>query len=196
VRRARDEPTTFVASPPPAPAPERVERTEAVAAVVPDADVEATAAVAMPEATEAMAVPSSEPAASEPAASGSDPDATLFLAVPQPDSDSDETLVLEVPVRVMGKLVVVKGELQGEEYELREGENKLGRGPDSDVVLASMWISRTHAVIRCMDGRIEVASLSDKITSVNGQPVSDPLELEAGDTLQLGGTVFRLETES
>ena len=114
---------------------------------------------------------------------------------PTGQDDSDAPLHLEVPRRVVATLEAIHGELLGEKYELREGENQLGRSPAADVVLPSMWISRTHAMVKCEAGRIEITSLSDKITSVEGEPVADAVELTEGTSLQLGGTIFRLELE-
>lgn len=198
VRRARDEPTTFIARPPqpapqPAPPPEPVvERTEAVPIAAPVAE-ERTAAVPVAEATEERPV-AAEPDGAAGAGAG-DPDATLFLEVPPAGDDSDATLVLDVPSRVVARLVAIKGELEGEQFELRDGENRLGRSPESDVVLPSMWISRNHAVVLCSGGRLELTPLTDKITSVDGQPATEGVELTDGATIQLGGTVFRLEVE-
>ena len=58
-----------------------------------------------------------------------------------------------------------------------------------------MWISRSHAVMRCEMGRFEIESLSDKITSVDGEAVSGPVVVAGGAKIQLGGTILRLEIE-
>ncbi len=121
-----------------------------------------------------------------------------MLEVPPlaPDRPGQEaTLFFQVARVVVGKLVVIKGDLKGEEFEVREGENQIGRSPECDVVLPSMWISRNHAVLRCEMGRIEIESVSDKITSVEGEPVSGAVAVADGAKIQLGGTVCRLELE-
>jgi hypothetical protein len=201
VQRDRDELTSFISV---TPTPEPVSE--------PEPGVDATVAVSMvPIAGDA----DSDLAASEQPAPDSDdggfPDTAPVETEPQPSSD--ETLMLEVPPQiedppdqeatlffqvarpVVGKLVVVKGELKGEQFDLREGDNQIGRSTECDVVLASMWISRAHALMRCEMGRVEIESLSDKITSVDGEPVSGTVAVADGAKIQLGGTVCRVEFE-
>lgn len=203
VRRDRDELTSFISVAPPEP----------VAATEPAVD--ATVAVSqVPSAAAAASdsTPDSDPASSEPGDDAvlpgtspleseprpADSEETLMLKVPpQTDGppDQEATLFFQVPRAVVGKLVVIKGELEGEQYELREGENQIGRSPECDVVMPSMWISRSHAVMRCEMGRIEIESVSDKITSVDGEPVSGTVVVADGAKIQLGGTVCRVELE-
>ena len=143
-------------------------------------------------------VPAVEPGDSEARPAAGDSQATLMFEIPpepQNPPDQEATLFFEIPRVVIGKLIVIKGELEGEEYELREGENHIGRSPESDVVLPSMWLSRTHAVLTCEKGRIEIESITDKITSVDGEPVSGSVAVADGAKIQLGGTICRLELE-
>ncbi len=219
VRRDRDELTSFISVAPEPPvdatvavAPEPVEtpdddvtdEREAVAADSPPDDGSDTSPV---EPQPQVAAVDVEPAVSEvPAApdesvqppAASDSEETLMLEIPrdaEAPPEQEATLFFEVPRVVVGKLVVIKGELKGEEFEIREGENRIGRAPESDIVLPSMWISRSHAVLRCEMGRIEVESVSDKITSVDGEPVSGAIAVPDGAKIQLGGTVCRVELE-
>lgn len=202
IRRDRDELTSFI-SVAPTPTPQ------------PDPEIDATVAVAAPKPAEESGAQASNPAPARadselpdttPVESGDsdgrpaveDSEATLMVEIPtekEDPPDQDATLFFQAVRVVVGKLVVIKGELKGEEYELREGDNQIGRSPESDVVLPSMWISRTHAVLRCGTDQIEIESLSDKITSVDGEPVSGPVAVANGANIQLGGTVCRLELE-
>jgi len=202
IRRNRDEPTTFIAPPPPP------EPTEAVAASGSTEPVESGADATVPvdpadELDVTTTVPVEEPvfedaAAPDPAADPVDLDTTFVLPTPSEPkaaADPDATLHLEVPRRVVATLEAVRGELVGEKYELREGENLLGRSPESDVVLPSMWISRAHAKVVCEGDQIQVLALSDKITTVDNEPASEGVDAPDGCEIQLGGTRFRLEVE-
>ena len=198
IRRERDELTTFIALPKPPP----VEKTEVASPAEPASAVsgepfEPTPGLESTTVVDAASgdvpVSESEPSETTPIVppAPDDADATLLLQ-PQPGVDPDATLYLEVPKRVVATLEAVKGELLGQTFELSEGENQLGRSPESDVVLASMWISREHAKIVFSEGRLQIFPLSDKISSVDGEPAQAGTELSDGCNLQLGGTVFRL----
>lgn len=93
--------------------------------------------------------------------------------------------------RVVATLVAIDGELEGEVFALRDGENQLGRSPASDIVLASPWISRVHARVLCKNDSIRIFPVSEKRTEVNGRP-TDGADLEDGDTIVLGRTTLRL----
>ena len=204
VRRDRDELTSFVSV---APTPEPVaDATVAISSDPPGTpDGESAAASVSNDAPDSQShgpeLPDTspvEPGDPETQPVRGDSEATLMLEIPPdtPDApDQDATLFFEVPRAVVGKLIVIKGDLKGEEYELREGENQLGRSHESDVVLPSMWISRSHAVLRCEMGRAEIESTTDKITSVDGEPVSGSVAVADGAKIQLGGTVCRVEFE-
>jgi hypothetical protein len=196
IRRNRDEPTTFIAPPQPAEPTEVVEASGSTEPVESGAD----ATVPVDPADEldvTTTVPIEEPVSEAAAPDPADLDTTLVLPTSEPETaaDPDATLYLEVPRPVVATLEAVRGELLGEKYELREGENLLGRSPESDVVLPSMWISRAHAKVVCEGDRIQVVALSDKITTVDDEPASEGAEATDGCEIQLGGTRFRLEVE-
>lgn len=213
VRRDRDELTTFVARPDPPPP---VEKTEVVAppedsgsfeptpglestTVVEAASGEVPVSVSEPSETTPIAPePEPEPAPAPAPAPADDADATLLIEPPAPPADDpDATLYLEIPKRVVGTLEAVKGELQGQTFELSEGDNQLGRSPECDQVLASMWISRAHARIECQGDQLTIYPMSDKITSVDGEPArQEGTPLSDGCKIQLGGTVFTLTVSS
>jgi pSer/pThr/pTyr-binding forkhead associated (FHA) protein len=69
----------------------------------------------------------------------------------------------------------------------------LGRDPECDVVVADVTVSRRHAELRAVDGRMAVRDLgSSNGTSINGARVATG-ELSPGDTVSFGKVVFRLE---
>jgi DNA-binding winged helix-turn-helix (wHTH) protein len=81
---------------------------------------------------------------------------------------------------------------QGSEVNLGEGENVLGRGPDSVLWLDDETVSRRHARIRIEN---ECALLED-LESRNGtflrsERLRAPAELRDGDEIRLGSVVVR-----
>lgn len=97
---------------------------------------------------------------------------------------------------VSGVLVVVDGELSGEVYPIKSGENQLGRDPGCDVVLDSMKISRQHATIvhEASENVFAIMALNEKNpVLVNDEPV-DGSELSDGDLVTLGRTTLRFRT--
>ncbi len=199
VQRDRDELTSFIGA---APTPKPVADATVAVSTAPIRGDTAPPASASNDAlafeSDGSELPDTSPVASVAQRVAADAEETLMLEVPPlaPDRPGQEaTLFFQVARVVVGKLVVIKGDLKGEEFEVREGENQIGRSPECDVVLPSMWISRNHAVLRCEMGRIEIESVSDKITSVEGEPVSGAVAVADGAKIQLGGTVCRLELE-
>lgn len=99
---------------------------------------------------------------------------------------------------VVAVLIVVDGELAGEVFRVREGNNSIGRSSRSDVVLSSRWVSREHAILRWHRDAMRLTAISDKPTRVNGTAVSrensQGLPVADGDTIQLGRTSIRVRT--
>jgi hypothetical protein len=89
---------------------------------------------------------------------------------------------------------MVEGEETGRRWPLSERGLTIGRAADNDVVLAGKQVSRHHAWIRWIGDHFQVEDLGSKNgTYVNGEPVSRPLKLRAGDLLQLAiGYTFSL----
>jgi pSer/pThr/pTyr-binding forkhead associated (FHA) protein len=82
-------------------------------------------------------------------------------------------------------------ESEGCVYEIRDGENRMGRALDNDLVFASQWVSRYHAVLECDDGILVVVPMKGKRIKVNGSE-SQGAEIQLGDLVQLGMTSLRL----
>jgi pSer/pThr/pTyr-binding forkhead associated (FHA) protein len=63
----------------------------------------------------------------------------------------------------------------------------IGRSPDADIVIADDFVSSTHAKIVPDAGGFTLTDLdSTNGTLVNGQPATRPLEIAAGDVIELG----------
>ncbi|OZM72056.1 peptide-binding protein [Amycolatopsis antarctica] len=99
----------------------------------------------------------------------------------------------EVPVSLpvtSAALVVTRGPLQGERFELTAGRASLGRHPECDIVLDDSTVSRRHAEVREEGGGyviVDTGSLNG--TYVNRQPV-DRAQLADGYVIWIGK--FRL----
>ncbi len=94
-------------------------------------------------------------------------------------------------VGVAATLVAIEGDLQGEAFILRNGDNHLGRGSTCSPVLNSRWISRSHAHIECDQGRFLLRAAEGKDVYVNESLISED-SLQDGDRIRLGTTVFML----
>lgn len=68
----------------------------------------------------------------------------------------------------------------------------IGRAHNNDVVVPSSSISKCHAVIYCEHDRYKIADAGSRNgTAFNGEtlPANEPVALESGDVITLGGSV-------
>ena len=72
-----------------------------------------------------------------------------------------------------------------------ESETRIGRGEHNNVRLDDPSVSRSHAVIRRVDGRYVISDLgSANKTFVNGERVDAPRALGPGDRIRVANTEF------
>ena len=115
---------------------------------------------------------------------GIDDDSTeAFRPVRRPDAGEES-------VRVEGSfkyaLVVEGGPQTGLTYVLGDGETSAGRGPESDIFLADVTVSRHHAVFNVDTEGLTVTDLgSTNGTYVNGRR-HETAALAPGDEVMLG----------
>jgi len=69
----------------------------------------------------------------------------------------------------------------------------VGRGVDSDLILASPEASRRHAWVRRVAGGVEVIPMGQLPVERNGRALRGPSLLDDGDTLSMPGGEFRIE---
>jgi pSer/pThr/pTyr-binding forkhead associated (FHA) protein len=63
----------------------------------------------------------------------------------------------------------------------------IGRSPDADLVIGDDFVSGTHAkLVAAADGYTLIDLGSTNGTIVNGQPATRPLQITAGDVIELG----------
>jgi sigma-B regulation protein RsbU (phosphoserine phosphatase) len=93
----------------------------------------------------------------------------------------------------MAKLILlVQG--QAKTYELKNGDNVLGRLPECDIQIDSNMVSRKHAKVFSKGTDFLIEDLgSGNGTFVNGQKVEQALVLKTNDRIKLGPVLFRYE---
>ena len=83
---------------------------------------------------------------------------------------------------------------QAKTYELKHGDNFLGRLPDCDIQIDSNLVSRKHARVFPKDGRFYIEDLgSGNGSFVNGQRITAPTLLQSNDRIKFGPILFRYE---
>jgi hypothetical protein len=77
------------------------------------------------------------------------------------------------------------------------GVNALaGRSSDMDIHLDDTFVSSKHALFEMTQNGLQVEDLrSTNGTQVNGEDVTDTRLLRAGDRVEIGDTVFRVEVQ-
>ena len=94
----------------------------------------------------------------------------------------------------MASFLIKEGPLGGDRLEV-ESQVVLGRGT-ADVVIDDPEISRRHALVRVVGERVVIDDLdSMNGTWVNGDRITDTVELRPGDVVRLGRSAFELEAE-
>ncbi|HEX3272120.1 MAG TPA: FHA domain-containing protein [Ktedonobacterales bacterium] len=97
---------------------------------------------------------------------------------------------LNAPLALVGET----GALAGRRWELIEKTTRIGRDPAAAIIVQDSSVSRFHAQITRQASGYYLADLeSSNGTQVNGEPVSEPHRIVAGDVLRFGEVVFRCE---
>ena len=90
----------------------------------------------------------------------------------------------------MGRLLLTIGDGSRQEHPV-VGASVLGRGPDSDIRVDDMSVSRTHAFITYVRGAYWLTDAnSTNGTYVNDSELTAPTIIVDGDVLKLGDTVL------
>ncbi len=91
-------------------------------------------------------------------------------------------------------LIALNGQEAGERWLLRGGITEIGRNPDQGVYLRDSSVSREHAlIVRQRSGYFVQDVGSSNNTLLNGQPLTAPAVLSAGDVLRVGAIELRCE---
>lgn len=107
-------------------------------------------------------------------------------------AEQSTAIIEDVPVQPF--LYVERGNDQGREFVLQQGENGIGRGIDNDVILADVAVSRRHLIVIREGDVLRLRDLgSGNGTQVNGKRVSS-MVLSEGDRIEVGETVMVVRT--
>lgn len=93
---------------------------------------------------------------------------------------------------VVGRLIMVNPDgSPGDAYDLKEGDNVIGRSTDAAVFQRDEFLSPEHAVFRVRPDGIEIEDLQ----SLNGiyYRATGPVELFPGDVIRIGQEVLHFE---
>ena len=91
-------------------------------------------------------------------------------------------------------LDVVSGPAAGSSFNLKEGNNALGRSPDSELFVDDAMVSRTHAMIRVSDGEMYIIDLGSSGGTRVGDRNVEGHPLQIGETVTVGQSVMVLLT--
>ena len=103
-----------------------------------------------------------------------------------------ETLVVQPTQVVMTWLAVTTGPRKGQTYQLKVGDNTLGRGAENDMVIEDSAVSRSHAMIRVRDDEMLLVDLGSRGgTKVAGQTLEGK-SIRSGSVVIVGQTTLNL----
>jgi pSer/pThr/pTyr-binding forkhead associated (FHA) protein/tetratricopeptide (TPR) repeat protein len=93
-------------------------------------------------------------------------------------------------------LITIDGPKQGTRFQLREGENLIGRSIASVAMLEDQSVSRRHSVLNHTKAGWAIQDAGSKNgTYVNGQRVKDIVNIGHGDVIKVGIYTLRLVTK-
>ena len=113
---------------------------------------------------------------------------------PESPGAPGETLVVQQSQSqvVMAWLAVTSGPKKGQTYQLKVGDNSLGRGAENDMVIEDNAVSRSHAMIRVRDDEMILVDLGSRGgTKVAGQTLQGK-PLAPGGIVKIGQTTLNL----
>jgi pSer/pThr/pTyr-binding forkhead associated (FHA) protein len=110
---------------------------------------------------------------------------TTFEANEAPAVNSENT-VMGGMSGVGATLQVQSGPGAGKVYELRQGNNVIGRGPECDVALEDGTISREHCVARLEGGKVTVYDAGSAAGTAVSGTMAYGTKLRSGDLITLG----------
>jgi len=80
------------------------------------------------------------------------------------------------------------------QFELQEGENLIGRHPDSALAIVKPSVSGRHAMIHAKDGSFMIEDVGSRNgTYVNQERITEQVRLKHNDMVQFGDAVARFE---
>lgn len=99
-----------------------------------------------------------------------------------------ETMVMEQKEGLMAWLAVTTGPDKGKTYQLKAGDNTIGRDSENDMAIQDPAISRRHAMIKAQDGEFLLLDLGSRGgTGVKGETLEGK-SLKTGGVISVGQT--------
>ncbi len=91
---------------------------------------------------------------------------------------------------VLARLAFLVGSREGEEFELTEDQQIVGRRPSCFVTLSDLRVSGTHFGITRIDSQYHITDLqSANGTELNGEALSETKQLQTGDLISVGDSI-------
>ena len=90
------------------------------------------------------------------------PEATGAGAPASPGAPGETMVAQPHQEVVMAWLAVTTGPRKGQTYQLRIGDNSLGRGAENDMVIEDNVVSRSHAMVRVRDDEMVLVDLGSR----------------------------------
>ena len=117
-------------------------------------------------------------------------DRTVVIAQIDPMQDApgtnDNATIRLGDVTGHGVLVVRSGDLTGARFTLSKPITRIGRGPDSDILLDDITVSRSHAEVFINEGGLFVRDLGSLNGTYVNRVIIEKAALVHGDELQVG----------
>ncbi len=103
---------------------------------------------------------------------------------------TDKTVGKDGSKPMTPRLTALSGPLKGSVFPLTPGEISIGRHTSNQICVGDLRVSRRHCLLRCNRDRFTLVDLESRNGSfVNGVPVKER-ELEEGDRIEIGDSVF------
>lgn len=110
--------------------------------------------------------------------------ASLLSSITGSEKAAIEAVINADQERAM--VVVHRGANKGARFLIADQTCSIGRGPENDIFLDDVTVSRSHAVIDRLDGSFTLKDLGSlNGTYVNNQSLKS-IELQSGDEIQIG----------
>lgn len=109
--------------------------------------------------------------------------------------EETEEAPAEPKAQVLAKLVAKVG---GEEFDVKQGENTLGRRPSNSIMISDPYMSGSHATITAEEGSFVFTDIgSTNGSSINGEKANpnEPKTLSNNDEVTLGQSTFTFVVE-
>ena len=103
-----------------------------------------------------------------------------------------ETVVMEQPRGVMAWLAVTAGPQKGSTYQLKAGDNTIGRDTGNDLMIEDSSVSRRHTMIKVKDGEFLLVDLGSRGGTKVGENTLKGKVVRPGKVISVGQTRLSL----